>query len=457
MKKIKNHPLSINAQITSSGIKIMVDKKSYQIIYPKKIWAKTPPSTKQILTQNLSYGWTHFLPLILDRDKIVYHHPLPLFESFLFKNQLYDLVYVEQLENKKPLSYLKKFYNQNVEFDDLNSATIKTEEIPKFKKTKDVAIIPFTFGKESLTTFALCLELGIEPVLVYCQEPGHPFEEKFKRKKLKELEKTFKIKTYFIKNEPGLFRYGLAFNYHLGTEIGWGAQTTLLALMSVPFAFAHQAKYILFGTEHSNNDVEWINDWKFFPSFDQTAESSAQQNNIIKLLTNNQCEVKCMLESLEETNILYTLAHRYPKIAPYLFSCESKKPLHGKSQWCHQCAKCERIYLLATGTGLDPKIFGFKKNLLANPQTIDYYFKESSLDTDFDFCFHALNQKRIADNLVNKFKKTKFKKIKNWNYCYRRMTSLLPARNLPTKYQNKIKKIFAAELKSLKKNFFRHE
>ncbi len=450
MTKTKK-PLTIGAKIIDDGLSISVDNKNFEINWPKKIWQKTPQTVKAALRENLTYATTNFLPLILDKEKIIYKTPQPLLETFVFKNQLYDVLDSEWQDNKKPLTYLKPFYNTEIVF---NSRSSTIPVLKKVKKTnqKPKAIIPFTFGKESLTTFALCLELGIEPILVYCQEPAHPHEEKTKKKMLAEFEKEYGIKTYFIKNETGLFRYGKAFNKKVGTEIGWAAQTTILALMSVPFALFHQADYVFFGSENSNNSFEIVQGWKVFCSYDQTSNWTPQQNNMIRLMTNDQVGVYSILEPLEELNILFLLANRYPKLTKWLFSCGSKNPLLKNSHWCHRCDKCERIFAFAQSLEINPEKFGFKKDLGKQKNFLQCHLKNSGdIDLDLEFALMILQKKKISWDALKKFSNPKIKKFQTYNQHRKHYTNLMPFKNLPAKYEKRLIKIFKEELNDLKK------
>lgn len=458
-KKIKKESqLKITAQLIDNGVQITVKNKKFKIEYPKDVWDKTPPSVKQALLENLTFGNTHFLPLFFDFNKIIFNFKQPIFDSFFFRNQLNDLFYCEKADKAKRLSYFKQFYNLDYEFERGEGSIPLQEEVKSFKSSPAVAIIPFSFGKESLVTMALCLELGIKPILVYCQEPAHPHEERFKLKQLEKIKKDFKVDVYFIKNDPGLFRYDKAFNHKPGTEIGWACQTTLHVLMMVPFVYRHKAKYILLGNEQSNNEFEMVDGWKEMSSCDQTSCWTGQQNIMSRFLTNNQCLVKSSLEPIQEINIFSMLHHRYPKIGQYQFSCGAEKPLLVPSQWCHKCYKCSRMYLFAIACGVDPVSIGFKKNLLDSPGMFDHYFGEevkTGSASELDFAFFILHKKGINSMYSKKFVDKKLNFLKPWDWYLEQFAKLHPENNLPEEYRNKMLEIFNEELNYFKKNLLK--
>ena len=354
------------------------------------------------------------------------------------------------------MSYLKRFYNLEIFFKGGDAALPDFKAGPKFTPDPKTAVIPFTFGKESLATLALCLELGLKPALVYCQEPVQPFEERYKLKKLAELKKQFNVDYYFVKHQPGLFRYGRAFGLKKSSEIGWGTQVTLLTLLMVPFIYALKARYLIFGNEYSNNEWKLREGWKVFPCADQTSAMTKSQNGLINLLTNGQSAVKSSLEPLEEINIFYLLHHRYPKLGRYQFSCSAELPLYRGSPWCHCCYKCVRMYLFAAAAGFDPRQLGFKKNLLDNPGLWQHYFGrkiKTGPQAELDFAFYLLHLKKNHSVCVLKFEKEKLPRLKNWPYYARYFSSLKPCFNLPLSYQKALLKIFREELSCFKKSF----
>ena len=207
-----NNILNVDGKIISDGIEINVENKKYEINFPAEIWDFFPDTLKKVLCENLCFANTHFLPLILNKNKIKYNFGVPMLESFFFHNQMYDLTGCEKSDEKECLEYVKKFYNLDFEYEVSDSSFVNYSEIANLSSKKVSAILPFTFGKESLATLALCEELEIEPILMYSQEPAHSYEEEYKKTKLQELSKNFGITYYYLKNDPGLFRYGLAFD-----------------------------------------------------------------------------------------------------------------------------------------------------------------------------------------------------------------------------------------------------
>ncbi len=455
MHKKQEKILDVRGSFTKDGIRIIVRGKRFDIAFPAAIWQKTPAEIKQVLLENLTFGNTHFLPVTLGYDRIKYNIPLPLLESLLFRNQAVSIVKAEVYDKVKPATYLKAFFNTQYDFAPGAGALPFGPKRRQFKNKKPIAILPFTFGKESLLTFALCRELGIKPVLVYSQEPSSPYEETYKKKQLALFSKEFKVDTHFVKYEPGLFRYDVAFKEKPGTEVGWGLQTTLLSWQMLPFVFAYGAEYILFGSEHANNEYEMNEDgWRVQLSYDQSSFFTMEQDLAVRTVTEDNCRVRTSLEPMEETSILFMLHTRYPEIGKYQFSCTGEKPLLAGSQWCHNCYKCWRMFLIACAVGVDPYSFGFKKDILNQTGIFTNYFGEdikSGSNNELDFCFYILHKKNWQSPYVELFRKTKLAGLKPWSEFVKEFTTVQPELNLPAAYRNTMMSIFKEELKNLKK------
>lgn len=447
----KNQALTIGARQINNGISIHVDGRRFTIEYPRSIWLKTPLLIRQFLAENLAFGQTHFLPLIFNQKRINYKMALPAFEIFFFKNHLCDLLDTERVDGAPFLSYLRNFYNLEYNFQPrLSSLPIK-KDIPVFHPSQPNAVIPFSFGKESLATLGLCLELGIKPILVYFEDPIEKYEKPYKLGLIREFAQKFKLKVYFVKNQAGLLRCGAAFGKH--SDLGWGVQTTVLNLMLVPFVFAFCANYIFFGSEYANNEFESFKGWKLFHSYDQTTYWTKQQSNMIRLLTNNQCQVNSSLEPIEEINIFSLLHYRYPGHGKYQFSCRAEKPLFNHSQWCHACYKCARMFLFALALNVNPNQIGFRKNLLIPRMFHDYLGSglESGSSQELDFAFYVLARRKFKSPQVALFAKKRLPHLKPWNWYRKYYNSLKPEQNLPEVYRGKIKSIFKEELKRFDK------
>lgn len=442
-----DHELRIESALRDDGIELSVLGRTYRIGYPSEVWQATPASIRQALQENLAFACTHFLGPMLKCSQLTYNTPAPLLHSFLFHNQLYDLLSCEMADGARHLSYLRLLYNLEYRF--APGASTLPASPPRVTPLRPTAIIPFTFGKESLVTYAMARELGIEPVLVYCQEPVQPYEEQYKLRVLEQLRRDHGVHVYFIRNDPGLFRYGQAFagrrGVRPGTEIGWGAQTTLLALMMLPFVFVHGAEQILFGNECSNNQYLMRRGWKAHLSYDQSSAWTVQQSNMVRILTCDTCRVASSLEPLEELAIFHLLHTRYSELGRYQFSCSAEKPLVPGTQWCHACHKCERMFVFARCCGIDPASFGLRRDLLDEPGHFASFlgteFKSGS-QAELEGVFTALTLNGVGGRYVEAFRERRLPQLTPWPAYRDLFLQLKGGDNLPPRFRSALADIF---------------
>lgn len=447
---MSNDVLTIDAKLTLKGIDIFVDKKRFSVAYPSAIWKQVPLAVKQFMRDNLAYAETHLLPVQLEKSRIEYKTTYPFFESLFYRNQLFDMMFCELTDGVPQFTYLNPFYNLDIHFAS-RATYIPSFSPPKKIKQAVTTILPFTLGKESLATTGLCRELGINPILIFCQEPSQEYEEKKKLHFLRKFKRSLDTDFHFITHEPGLFRYGKAFNLSFASELGWGTQTTLLTLLVIPFVLFYRAQYVLIGSEHSNNYYDLINGWKVHCSFDQTTQWTPQQSMITQYLTGNHTRVHSMLEPMEELSIFYMLHHRYPQYSGYQFSCFAMKNLVGNSQWCHSCSKCFKNYLFALAAGVKPEILGFKRSMLTEKLVEQFYIPlRQDEELDLDFAFKIILKKHDARSLSKKSISSIQKKLRDWNYYVEYFFHLKSSYNLPDAYRNAIVSILKKELQSFK-------
>ena len=93
---------------------------------------------------------------------MIYNIPVPLSEAYFFKSLLLSLPSTAIMQNRKEDRITSNLIRRLFEIDYVFSN--KKSDIPPYNRSSmsDHAIMPFTFGKDSLLTFALARELGIK-------------------------------------------------------------------------------------------------------------------------------------------------------------------------------------------------------------------------------------------------------------------------------------------------------
>jgi hypothetical protein len=435
--------------------------QTFAVRYPGSIWAKVPPPIRAEIARNIAYAGTHFVPLMLKRDEISYEFPCPSLESFWFQNTLRDLPACELADGARPGLYVRSFFNQATSFKGDVAPVIpalkeRSRRLGSIASDSRVCV-PFTFGKESMLTLALMQKFGLVPVLLYSEEPSHPYELAWKSRELKRLSHSLGIDAVLLRNSLGGIRYGKSLGIAQETEIGWGAQTTQLAVLAVPLFYSHGASSVLIGNECTNNEAVDYGGWRAALSFDQSSEWTVQQSLMTQALSGGGCRVYSSLEPLQEMAIFFLLQHYFPELGKKQFSCSAQRPLFKGSQWCHSCYKCARMFLFARCTEIDPFSIGFKRDLLAEPGHFDHYFgKKFALgsEAELDFSFLTLERKGLLGVYRKDFLRKK-RGLPTWESLLPSFVKLQSEKNLPPFLRRKLLDFFRVGLRAFERTLSR--
>ncbi len=349
----------IRSRVLARGVEVNVNSKTIRLYYPPGIWQRFPKSHRKILSQNLAYALTFQVPYLYPSiQKVFYSMPVPLAEPFLFKGLSLALpstaIMQTQKEKRVTSNLLRRLFDVEYVFSNTKS------DIPSYNRTSfsDTAIMPFTFGKDSLLTFALARELGLRVSPVYISEPYSPYEEVSKRLLAESFRKEFHLQIAMLRNSLGVLRepYGW---------FGWELQLTQYSLMLLPYVYAKKAGYILFSNEQSCDDTVVDEDgFRCNPVFEQSHSWLLQNSLMASLIGGNSLSIGSLLEPIHEIAIMRILHKRYPEIGKYQSSCELAEKPRSDGRWCEHCSKCARMYIFLLAHGVNPKSVGFTHDLL---------------------------------------------------------------------------------------------
>lgn len=452
-----NEQIHIFRKIIRNGVEIKVGKKKFQVHYDSWLWEKFPVSLRKLFADSLAYITTWHLPMV-ENVKIVYHFPHPPIEPSFFKMLLYSIP-MTIFENKeiKTSDILKKFYNVNFEtqFKALNSVYSgkKTKKILKEK-----AVLLFSFGKDSLLTYALLKELAVAPVPIFMQEPQSVFENSHKRKLSEKFLEKFDEEIEFFPLSIGKLRQ------ENGLSWGWDIILSQYAFLLLPYFFYYQAKYMFFGNEQSCNfyttDPE---NYLVNPVFEQSVPAMQLLQDIPKLFF-IQTHIGSLVEPVHEIFITYILHHRYPEIGSFQMSCLAESNEAQKHRWCGNCEKCARMFIYFKALGIDPKSIGFKNNhMLSNSKRNLYVIFDENTDSIYGgsglgkdeqlLAFYIAYKKGVAGELIDEFKeKYLFEVEKKKDKLIAEYFSINSSLSLPPSLRKRTLKIFEKERETVLKD-----
>jgi hypothetical protein len=403
--------LTIKGLQTERGVEIIFRGSRYVIEYPDGIWRDYPQKARGLLLDNLVYAETMHLPLTHKTREIVFDTSPPYFQTHFFQNLVMDLPSCADVDGTSTAELLKAFMNIRATFKDQDM------KFPSYveETREDSSIVSISFGKDSLLTWAVARELGLNPQLCYVVEPLLTYEEKHKLVLAEAFHKEFGVKLIKIRHSAGKLRDGIMLG--LGkTEIGWGLQSTEYALMILPVAHRYGARYIMMGNEQSCS--EYYHDregYISYPAYDQSHVWSKQIDSMIRQMTGGGVRYMSVIEPLNDIAVIYVLYKRYPEVAKYHMSCFVETHAGRDHRWCLDCSVCSKMYLLIVACGFDPQAVGLTRNMLTK-ECRNYYslFGGSSVNTyaltgrgrdEQLFGFYLAWKKGDRSDLVQEFEK----------------------------------------------------
>jgi len=350
--------LEVKAEYQDFYIEIELNNKRYRVIFPENVWKPLEEPFKRIILDHLAFLSTNYLPLLMDRKGVIYNTRLPMFDCFSFKSMLYDLPSSAFLDGRSTVDYIRRYFNLDFVFSHEEPVVWSRGFKPERR-----AVISFTSGKDSLLTLALCMELGLDPILVNVVEPSNTYEYRHKLEILKGIEEEFGVQYYVVPNEVGLLHDAR----HMGleeTSLGWGNQLLYYLFIHLPFILHYRARYLFYGNEFSC-DKEMLDPEGFRANFayDQSSHWTLQMDTALRILTQGSSRVGSLVGPLNEIAIIKCLHLGYPELAKYQMSCFCEDDATREYRWCCNCSKCARNYAFLKAVGAEPKGVGFWRDL----------------------------------------------------------------------------------------------
>jgi 7-cyano-7-deazaguanine synthase in queuosine biosynthesis len=406
-----NKSFFINSQITKKGLALKTPKGTYQLIYPTKIWQAYPEDLKNILKDNLTFLLTVDSSIVSGLKSIKYNTSIPFFMPFFFNIIVKSIPWAIEDYPYDTKEVIKQFLNTKFYFEK------QSIRIPEFKASyifKEKAIIPLSFGKDSLLTLALAIELGLKPICVYINDTISPKENEIKLKMAEKVSKEFNLKIHIVTNQIEKLN-----DFELWGKnescLGYMHMVTGFCFILLPFVHFYKTKYILVGNQQDMNfTFENKDGYMTSASPDQYSDWTKLNSAAISLMTRGQTQVVSIIEPLANIAIAKLLHVHYPEFGKYEVSCDSLD-VSEESRWCHDCSKCARLSLFMKAVGANAKKAGFKKDLLSkrhrnlytlfDGEEVDIY--ESSLQAKKQqlLAFYLAYKRGEKGALIEKFKK----------------------------------------------------
>lgn len=392
---MKTH--TVSAHLLTNGFVVSVDTKSYKTIYPKIIWAAFPQYLRPLLSQTAAYFYTHHLTLAKNCD-IFYEFPPPALSSLFIHGLFYALPEaVLEFPDARftAAKLLQTVYNSGYRTHFSGTPALLQAHTP-FIPTKRAVVMPFSFGKDSLLTFAVTVDIGLSPILVFFREPTSPYENINKEALRKKFNEEFSLTITSFTNNLGNLREGASVMW------GWDLLLTQYTLLLIPYVYASRAKYFFWSNERSTNEsVVTPDGYRINPTHEQGVAWTLHLNNLLRSYGANTV-LSSLHEPIHELGVLYILHHRYPEIGKYQLSClnDTNKPVN--KRWCGDCYECARVFMFLLAIGVDPARVGFTDNMLGTKKKkLHHLFSKEDRSESVDILFQSKGERLLAFYLSN--------------------------------------------------------
>ena len=448
----------VQARLLPDGFIVIVNSKNYFVHYPKHIWEAFPDVWRLPFAEFCTFMATIHLTFSEKLD-ITYSFPPPLAAPFFNYGLILSLPEnLLDFDGLKTSDYVKRVMNSFYRTSFVgNPRPLPTIDFKPHPKT---AFLPFTFGKDSLLTYAVCRELGIKPIPLFFLEPSNVYENEIKQKLIKEFAKEFD-------EEVLTFATPLAgFKQTRGLWWGWDIFLTQYTLYLIPFLYYFKPAYFFWSNEFNCNEIV-SNDEGFLVN--GLFEQSAQWMHILNIglrLFGITTELGSILEPLTELSILWILHSRYSHLARYQTSCLNDDPLSKTKRWCGRCYECARVYISLLGLGVDPKNISLETDMLSKrKRKLFYVFEENKNDlhsrfkftkNEKLFAFYLAYQKGVRGGLMSEFISKYLIKTENEKgTSFKEYLSPHPSRTIPEDYKQVVYALYKKQLRLFPKSYIK--
>jgi len=442
--------MELNFSFSQKGIKLDSEKGSFMLEYPQKIWKYLSIAEKESFLDNFAYLNTVVMPLISENNEIIYNTGKPFFKKEVDDSIIRDIPSAVDEYNGSTEEMTKKFKKTKYSF-----AKGKPKEPVFNSKTNGRAVIPFSCGKDSLLTLAVCDEIGLDPIPVYINDTVSPSENKLKLKFIEKIAKQKRFSFVVVKNELEKLN-DFDFWDKPEADIGYSHMIMSFCFISLPIAKFYNAGYVILGNERDLNDTFVTNDGvKCYPSFDQSIQGTKRLNTIIGKATKRKAKVTSLISPLYDLAIVKILNERYPDFAKFQSSCPGLDASK-ENRWCCDCSDCARFYVYMLANRLSPRTIGIKKNMLEkrflkhhtlfNKNEKGRYEKASG-DEQMKFAYYLAYKNGARGHIIDLFKKKYLGEVKaNEDMLYKKYFGIHSDKLIPKELRKRVISIYKEHL-----------
>ena len=445
----------VDAIVRKNGYSVRVNGKNYPVSYPPRVWRAFPRALYLPFAQTMAFIATMHLSFS-QQNSITYAFPSPIGEAFFSYGLMFAMT--ENLleydaAKTKTTDYIRILMNSYYRRKFTGHASALSLPSPGYTPKKNTAMIPFSFGKDSLLTLGLCREMGVASVPVFFLEPGNPFENENKRGLIAQFKKQEGIAVETVPVALASLRQEKGFSW------GWDNFLTHYTFSLIPYFYAHKAQYLFWSNEY-NREITALDTEGFVAhqTFEQSTRWLAMLEGALRAF-GVPVEVASLIERLPELSVLGVLHRRYPRLAAYQLSCLNDAPSSAAKRWCGACYECAKAYVYLTALGVDPHSVLLNDNMMSKRSKKHFYiFFTKDFHNTFVFnqdehlyVFWKLWKRGVQSPLVSEFLKRHGALAKKKEALWRRRyLSLYAAQTTPENLIKPLERVLKKEVAAIR-------
>jgi hypothetical protein len=369
--------MQIKVEPTSRGFSLMIDgdiwkSEPFELQFPEEVWEAFP--AKEALLNELAYVLTIAPPLILKHPTVWYTTPEPCF--FDFYNKCFESAIpnmVNSILSEDSQEILKRFRSTGRHFSE-SPRSLSFPELNSWESRR--VVLPFSFGKDSLTSLATLDRLGYEVITVQVDDRVLPRVMSIRNELAKEMADTLEQTCHSVRNEIQLLS-----DYQVlkrpETRLHQVHIYFVYLFTMIPFCTYYRAPTIVVNNEYCNSLNRVQREGFLVPHRVMQSRTITQgMTRLVDRFSNGQITVVNLIGGLGNFALHRILHEKFPAFGAHRVSCHME--VNNYSRWCHDCDRCAQTFIYFLALGRDPFQLGFEASMLEEEKKSHYsLFKES--------------------------------------------------------------------------------
>lgn len=406
--------MQIKVELTSRGFTLMIDGEAWksdpcEMRFPEAVWESFP--AKEVFLIEMAYLLTLAPPLILKHPTVWYATPEPRF--FQFYNNCFESAIpnmTDPINSEASEEILERFRSTGRHFT-AEPCACDFPEIDSWEPRR--VILPFSFGKDSLTSLATLTRLGYEVIPVQLDDRVLPRAMAIRRELEKKMASALGISCYAVRNEVQLLS-DFQILKQPETRLHQVHIFFVYLMAMIPFCIHYRAPTIVLNNEYCNSLKRLHREGYLLPH--RVMQSRAVTRGMARLterFTGGQVTAVNLIGGLGNFALHRILHAEFPEFGTYRVSCHMEVSKY--SRWCHGCDHCAQPFIYSLALGLDPFELGFEASMLEEEKSPHYNLFSESLhrkDTYRRFirqeevlAYHMACQRGVEGPLMDRFRR----------------------------------------------------